>query len=887
MTYQGYLISNFATGLDKEVQPWLLPDDAQFELLDGYVYRGVWQKREGYSQFATGQRAGAAYCESRMVHRITAEVIGTGDGLQTVFTATLSDSPVRRGTVSVAYTIGGVDYVATDNGVGIISGTDVDSSGTNSTIDYTTGDIQITFTIAPDNLADVDVTYDAHQGFPVMGVMNYFTQTNVKELIVADTTYVNRYNSSTNRLDDISPTTLLTGDKTNFFSWTDYPDSNANQRLLFVNFKDPVQQYDGSTVTTYPIYTASTVVTTTASGTLGDGGPGPYTITLASNLGILPGTLTITGDGQTVTDDSRGNLTGQGTGTVDYLHGIIVVTFSGNVTNGMSIDIAYTQLNTPIDTALHIFQFKDRLVVLYTIESGIQYGHRIRVSGTGVYCDVFTSDAIGAGVIDIPSNSFISSADFNRDDLIIFPQYETWIMKYTQNEAVPFALNRIDSSRGSQAPYGSITYLNRTDAKSTVGFIVTDGYSVERSDLKLPDYSYNEIDQDNFKLCYAGTVDIDRDHYLIHPASGSDKSDRILVTNYEEDNFSVYRIPLSCMGTFNNAFSVTWNDLSVFDTWDQLSMVFKNWNSFSYVKGAPVSIGGGHEGQIFRLNDSENQDYPVRVRNLTVVDINTLEVTTDFQNYVVGDFITLVSVIGMYDVNSQQYAIKEIVSPYVFRLEVPNTNNFGTYISGGWASKCIIFDCKTKKFNPFANTDKKVACGWVYFYVSTSGTDLTMNRPITLATQTNPCVLTVFNHNYKTGDQIYINSVGGMTELNGNYYTVTVLTSNTFSLNDTDATGYTAYTSGGFCAIRQNAILDVRCITNDTEESTAVYPYNPSPYQVNLTNSAAENGIKKWYKMWINQTARFIQFELVNNQAGASIQIHAIMPGFMPTGRLV
>ncbi len=41
MNYQGYLIANYATGYDKERAPWLLPDDAQEELFDGYVYRGV------------------------------------------------------------------------------------------------------------------------------------------------------------------------------------------------------------------------------------------------------------------------------------------------------------------------------------------------------------------------------------------------------------------------------------------------------------------------------------------------------------------------------------------------------------------------------------------------------------------------------------------------------------------------------------------------------------------------------------------------------------------------------------------------------------------------------------------------------------------------------
>lgn len=41
MDYQGYLIANFSTGFDKERQPWLLPDDAQDQLYDGFVYRGV------------------------------------------------------------------------------------------------------------------------------------------------------------------------------------------------------------------------------------------------------------------------------------------------------------------------------------------------------------------------------------------------------------------------------------------------------------------------------------------------------------------------------------------------------------------------------------------------------------------------------------------------------------------------------------------------------------------------------------------------------------------------------------------------------------------------------------------------------------------------------
>ena len=38
MTYAPFLISNYATGLDRELQPWLLPNDAFTDLLDGFVF---------------------------------------------------------------------------------------------------------------------------------------------------------------------------------------------------------------------------------------------------------------------------------------------------------------------------------------------------------------------------------------------------------------------------------------------------------------------------------------------------------------------------------------------------------------------------------------------------------------------------------------------------------------------------------------------------------------------------------------------------------------------------------------------------------------------------------------------------------------------------------
>src|SRR5690606_19898648 len=144
----------------------------------------------------------------------------------------------------------------------------------------------------------------------------------------------------------------------------------------------------------------------------------------------------------------------------------------------------------------------------------------------------------GAGVIDIPDQDWIMGASFNRDDLIIYTEKSTWILKYTGNDIVPFSLEKIDGSRGCRAPYSPISYLNLTKSYSPYGFTITDGYQVSRNDQKIPDYCFDRISQENFKLCYSGIQDDERMHYLIHPSPGQTASDRILVNNYEEQTFA-------------------------------------------------------------------------------------------------------------------------------------------------------------------------------------------------------------------------------------------------------------------------------------------------------------------------------------------------------------
>lgn len=724
MNYQPYLIANYATSLDKELQPWLLPDDAQSELFDGFVYRGVWQKRQGYNYYATGVRSGSPYTESRIVVHITNEATGQTNTGVVLANITLLNPPVRRGSVTVS---DGVES-HTDDGLGTFP------TATAGSIDYVTAIISgFQFNAASGN--PVVVTYDYFPGLPVMMIANYFTTSSTNQMIVADTRNVNKYNPTTNLLEFVTKATTLTGTNFNFFSWTNYPDANDSPRLLFSNYADPVQSYNGTTVT----------------------------------------------------------------------------------------DWAFTSATITVLKALHIFYFKDRLVLLNTVETvagpvTTRYPKRIRVTGFGANADILDSTAPGAGFIDIPDNTQIVSAAFNRDDLLIFTENSTWALKYTGNDVRPFDLYKLDDSRGSGGPYSSISYLSRTTTASRRGLIITDGYRVDRMDNKLPDFSYNEINQKNFALAYAGTVDEDRDNYLIYPSSNVAKSDRILITNYEEDNFCIYRIPLSSMGNFIESFTVTWNDLLQYDNWDEFANDYQSWNNFGFGENTPIAIGGGHNGQIWRLNIDEFEDNPLRVRNIVYPNVNDptlIDVTTDFNNYSVGDYIFFENIGGLVEINNKQYPIISRASDYTFTVR-KSTNGTDAYTSGGQASRVIPFETKTKNFNPFANADKKVRCGWLYFYVTTSSTFLTKED--------------------------------GSPE---------------------------------------EAIINVEVFVNDNEQPTQVLNFNVSPYDANATNLTGQVGIKKWCKLWINQTATFITFKIVNIQAGSKIKIHAMMPGFAPVGRLV
>ena len=136
-------------------------------------------------------------------------------------------------------------------------------------------------------------------------------------------------------------------------------------------------------------------------------------------------------------------------------------------------------------------------------------------------------------------------------------------------------------------------------------------------------------------------------------------------------------------------------------------------------------------------------------------------------------------------------------------------------------------------------TGEKITGGISGAYGYVQSISSTKSATITGVTQANPGVVTATAHTFKEGQQVTISSVGGMTQLNGNVYTVRNPATNTFQLYSTDGTtsidtsGYTAYTSGGAAAhgvVVLNGVTGTftagETITGNTSSSTAVIQGN-------------------------------------------------------------
>lgn len=281
------------------------------------------------------------------------------------------------------------------------------------------------------------------------------------------------------------------------------------------------------------------------------------------------------------------------TNNVDRLH-----TFDGSSLSAPDIEFEGGSPGNQLDTCLLVFAYKGRLVLLRTTESGTVHAQRARWSKAASPTD-FTND----GYVDAPTLDWIIGADFLGDDLIVFFERSTWMLKYTGSSDLPFRWEKVVDTEGAYATFGVFNFSDEIMAVGSTTLIATDGLDVYSVNKKIPDMVL-DIDQQGFNYVYSFIIEEDRQVWISYPRINSQKSDAVFVFNYEENTWSVNDFSFSCFGYFTEEEDPTWDTMGEL-TWEDIDW---SWDNRNFQAGFPTNLGGGHNGKIYKLKQTNADD---------------------------------------------------------------------------------------------------------------------------------------------------------------------------------------------------------------------------------------------------------------------------------------
>lgn len=384
-----------------------------------------------------------------------------------------------------------------------------------------------------------------------------------------------------------------------------------------------------------------------------------------------------------------------------------------------------------VQSARIIIQFKDRLLLLNTIEcdasgsgttgNNLQYTNRCRYShnGSPVAVNAWyepnqldnaglpTSLADGAGFIDATTDEAIVSAMFIKDRLIVFFERSTWEIVYQANQVLPFTWQKINTELGSQSLLSSIPFDRQILTVGNVGVHACTGPNVQRIDQKIPDFIF-EVRTANQGVYRIGGI---RDFftelaYWTFPSQEIPNSifpDTLLVYNYVADTWAEFDDCITAFGYLEQQPALTW--ATWLWTWDQS---LQPWASGMLQANVRVCLAGNQQGYIFIIDDDFTRNAPVmQITNIVITSAATITLTIMNHTLRPGqDYIVIENALGvnMNLLNGGSYQVLTTPAPAANTITIanPGVPTVGTtYIGGGSATRVSNLKLTSKQWNPY------------------------------------------------------------------------------------------------------------------------------------------------------------------------------------------
>jgi hypothetical protein len=841
--FQQVMIGGYPSGgLTQDRKPALLANEAFSELTNAYVFRERTKKRDGevpmgrltrsFSSLSIGN-SGASPWTFTLYHFgtgvsgtvtgatnanpgvITSSNHGLQTGMEVTFNGVGGMTQLNGNTYTVTkinansfsigvdttgygvYTSGGIwvsqPYAQIIPGTVVISiatlatnfidqgnGTLTNATpGNSGTINYVTGIVTLTTTVGAGHAATATFSY--YPTLPVMGILKRDVSTfGIDSTVFFDTTYAYQYVSG---FQELVAGEVWTGSNTDFFWAANYQGATPNLRYFFTTNNninvatlsyDPIRYYNNSTWTDLqPLVTA--------------------TNTLWQALILIPYY------GRLLALNTWEGATASGyTGAVNFF-----------------ARCRFSQLGDPTDQT-----------------------------------NAWRSDIFGrGGFIDAPTNEAIVSAAFFRNTLIVFFEYSTWQLRYVGEYGLPFIWERISSDFGAVSTFSSIVFDQGVMTVSDRGIIQAAANGVSRLDEQIPEQVFSFEIQNSAPDFVHGVRDFEKELVYWNYLDTADASttqnypNKVLLFNYRNNTWAKFRDTITCFGPSQFQFGITWDS---FTTLWESSVSWDNVDDQQYVD----YVTAGTQNGFINIYQNPNAETPQPITTLyaptmavTAVNfgVHPTQITIPSHNLANGEIIYLQGMIwtgtdpGMnniiynvtvVDVNTITLAVWDFESQSYDAVDIASS---AVYIGGGTVTLFPKMNIQGKDFNPFQSAGKQFKLSFIDFqmdaniaspaisattiqlfvnsYLGEQANLLNTNQElinssqgcgfITNATQANPCRITSPNHSLIPGTLIYIGNVRGMTQLNSAIYSITVVDANNFTLDNTDSTGFSAYTTGG------------------------------------------------------------------------------------------
>ena len=229
---------------------------------------------------------------------------------------------------------------------------------------------------------------------------------------------------------------------------------------------------------------------------------------------------------------------------------------------------------------------------------------------------------------------------------------------------------------------------------------------------------------------------------------------------------------------------------------------------------------------------------------------------------------------GTYAITATDYTKTGVGADASFSIVVNASGAAAVTVTAG-GNRFVVGDVITV-------ADSKLGSGGaaaLTFNVATTGGFSGTQFPtaITAITKANPGVVTIIEHGFTTGDRYYFTDVVGMTEVNGNIYTITVIDEDTFSIVNTSS--FTAYTSGGkVTSINTLTVADTSGIepgytinSPNSNGYTGTQTVTAVPSSTTLTISAPPNTIPNGEVKFVDVTSNLASTPFTANIATSEV----------------